>query len=721
MATTGNLNARYSYSIKMVVFTVTVSAIILLSSTVAAFVRSSFDNVPALLHQFFVPVQFQIERQPAIQHIVSNVSMCYDDSVSASLIASKSNKSELQDSVKSNATNNLLYSLHGFDPTTTISNVEEASNLQDVCRVYIAPSTIPGAGYGLFAGISFRKGDLVTPGDGVVPIHNPVFHNGNVEHEDTFLWDEYVWSAATFSAMDIPGQGMEAASFGIGALPNCYFALLNVEDSESHGRDNANLESINSPGIGAFTPWYDRKSYATKNIHVGSELYVDYGYAYFTSRVETIGYVPFLDDYKIADRMLKRFSNITDNFGYKSDSHVAPTTQLSEDLFQLSRTILDTWPNRIFRALPKNSTMITNVLQHGGTIQQDYLRSIRNIDYLQTYGACMDHLYVESSKLLPHAGRGVFTSRPFKSGSIVASVPLIHIPDRKALTMYGESMYNHGLQSDEPIRNETDPIHQQLLLNYCFGHKQSSLLLCPYGIVSSLINHGTNALENIEHNEYKANLRIQWSTKVTKNPEWWNMSISTWAYLYRAGLAFEYVALRDIDAHEEILIDYGIEWQLAWEKHAGNWKPVQRLVDTLNERIDSVIPTSKEWVWDVGDININPQAVNLWCYDIYRTLQGLPATDEEAYPCRVSFRLYNRRTSSYVYTAEIFERRQNDDDTTCEEIFDEVLWVLPRDAFVYGGFNEVYDTNQYLMPTTFRHEIGIPESLMPRAWKNLDS
>lgn len=199
------------------------------------------------------------------------------------------------------------------------------------------------------------------------------------------------------------------------------------------------------------------------------------------------------------------------------------------------------------------------------------------------------------------------------------------------------------------------------------------------------------------------------------------MSISSWAYLYHAGLAFEYVALRDIHPQEEILIDYGIEWQAAWEEHVASWQPVQRLVDKLNEDIDSVIPTSKEWAWHIGDINVNPQAVNLWCYDIYRTFQGFWATYEEAYPCRVIIRMYDHSTSTYMYTAEIFERRQNIDDTTCDEVFDEVLWLLPRDAFVYGGCDEIYDTSQYLLPTTFRHEIGIPNSLMPQVWKNAQS
>jgi hypothetical protein len=609
------------------------------------------------------------------------------------------------------------------DDNPDISSIMTDDN-ESVCRVYMAPSTIPGAGYGLFAGISFQSGDLVTPGDGVVPIYDLVFQNGNDEHENTFLWDEYVWSSSTFTAMDIPDKSMEAASFGIGALPNCFFALLNVEDSSHHGRDNANLELTNSPGLGAFSPWHDRKSYATRHIHIGSELFVDYGYAYFTSRTDTIGPVPFLKHYKIADQLLHKLKGITNNLYQTNDGSANEISNMKEDSYQLTRSVFNVWGSRVLYAMPNNVTMISDVLQHGGTIQKDYLRSIRNIEYLKTYGACMDHLRVAPSHQIPHAGRGVFASRSFMKGSIVATVPLIHIPERNVMTIYEKSKIDVNFQQEEPVRNTSNPIHQQLLLNYCFGHEQSTLLLCPYGIVSSLINHApTEANEEFHtpnRSDYPvANVQIKWSAQFTKHPEWWSMNITEWAYSYRTGLAFEYVALRHITANEEIFIDYGVEWQNAWEKHVSDWEPIQRSVDILNADLDSIIPTEKEWMWQSGDININPHAVNLWCYNAYRELQGLPATDAVAYPCKAILRQYNNNSNSHSYTAEIMERRQNSDYDSCDEILDEILWSLPRDAFTYGGYNDVYDTNQYVMPSTFRHEIAIPDYLMPRMWKNM--
>jgi len=42
-----------------------------------------------------------------------------------------------------------------------------------------------------------------------------------------------------------------------------------------------------------------------------------------------------------------------------------------------------------------------------------------------------------------------------------------------------------------------------------------------------------------------------------------------------AQLAMELVVLRDIDAGEEIFLDYGNEWEAAWKKHVEEWEPVE--------------------------------------------------------------------------------------------------------------------------------------------------
>ena len=72
--------------------------------------------------------------------------------------------------------------------TTTSSTSETTSSTKDStknkkqykeCGVYLAPSTIPGAGMGMFAGNKqYEKGDIVTEGDIVVPVFELDWHNG---------------------------------------------------------------------------------------------------------------------------------------------------------------------------------------------------------------------------------------------------------------------------------------------------------------------------------------------------------------------------------------------------------------------------------------------------------------------------------------------------------------------------------------------------------------
>ena len=63
------------------------------------------------------------------------------------------------------------------------------------CGVWLALSTLPGTGIGMFAGKEFIKGEnFMAAGDHVVPIIDmPVYNQGD---NDYFLWDEYVWVRA---------------------------------------------------------------------------------------------------------------------------------------------------------------------------------------------------------------------------------------------------------------------------------------------------------------------------------------------------------------------------------------------------------------------------------------------------------------------------------------------------------------------------------------------
>jgi hypothetical protein len=76
---------------------------------------------------------------------------------------------------------------------TTATNSSTQILTQNDCGIYLAPSTIPGAGLGMFAGNRpFSKGDVISYSDLMIVVNDMDWNN---DYEDySFLWNEYVWS-----------------------------------------------------------------------------------------------------------------------------------------------------------------------------------------------------------------------------------------------------------------------------------------------------------------------------------------------------------------------------------------------------------------------------------------------------------------------------------------------------------------------------------------------
>lgn len=73
-----------------------------------------------------------------------------------------------------------------LDSSSTPHNFEG-----EECGVWLALSTLPGTGIGMFAGKEFKKDqEFMAIGDHIIPIVDfTVYQNETV----SFLWDEYIW------------------------------------------------------------------------------------------------------------------------------------------------------------------------------------------------------------------------------------------------------------------------------------------------------------------------------------------------------------------------------------------------------------------------------------------------------------------------------------------------------------------------------------------------
>jgi hypothetical protein len=110
---------------------------------------------------------------------------------------------------------------------------------------------------------------------------------------------------------------------------------------------------------------------------------------------------------------------------------------------------------------------------------------------------------------------------------------------------------------EEEMDSESRFTKPDLVINYSFGHRNSTLHLTPYGAMVNYINHKS------AHDGDGPNVRVQWPTKelVAYKPDWLFKDIEFLRdSIDKIGLSFDYVALRDIKKGEEVTMDYGDEW-----------------------------------------------------------------------------------------------------------------------------------------------------------------
>eukprot|EP00536_Pseudo-nitzschia_multiseries_P004418 jgi/Psemu1/318414/estExt_fgenesh1_pm.C_730015 len=710
-----------------------------------------------------------------------------------------------------------LSSLTLSTSTSTSSSSDQGEKNEDLCGMYLAPSTIPGAGMGVFAGHrDIPKGEhlLTNDGDLVVPVYEMTRNVGHTKY--SFLWEEYTWKASSYGGMNEEVDNVahvKACSTGLGAAINCILPLVNVvddydnrkvglsgiqirvdtdTDTDTVKNNSSNIKnnntdalfaSLSSPGAGAFSPFHNRRWKAKRYIPAGMELYGNYGEGYFKSR-SSYNKVPLRKNYRAVDKLLKKYQEITGSSSSSSSSSTMPPEQ-RKDLLIYLQSLSAIWKDsRNMHAIPqtdpKGDHEVVDWLlrQSGGSGMIHYNSSIRDLDWLHEHGRCMDNIRDGISRI-PHAGRGAFARRNIPRGSVVAPAPLIQIPDRTVFTIYGAK--SKATQEEGEIEIEIEivsdhdkPIHHQLLLNYCFGHGESSLLLCPYGLMTSHINHDAT----------NPNTKIVWAADDhMTHPEWRKQPIKRWGTKEKAGLSFDFVALRDIEKDEEITIDYGSEWEEAWQSHLQAYygseetseasrpaRTKQQLTKhhvpafELNELVDLKLQT-------VGEGDYENQGLRLFCHRPYLEWHGanidilddggetfvvrFPGTKNhtktikridyvdwdnfEVYPCRIRKRysidddddrggIKEGNSDSYRYLVEIFERSdeiqplQASDaeeidkrETTTQDFVWAVLFDVPGDAFY---FEDQKNGRHHHQQWSFRHEMRIPDEIFPDVWRN---
>jgi len=472
-----------------------------------------------------------------------------------------------------------------------------------------------------------------------------------------------------------------------GSMSNFHPGLVNL-DMRRAVKDGANLHRYSSPGAGAITLYNNVRYMLTKDLPAGTELFLEYGNHWLIHRENTMGKVSFGSDYERADGIVAAFSNISSYQNYKAFTHII-WSFIKDEL---------TIDERLRAALPVDIEDVEEAVKLGTAIMTvpDVTRSL---PWLHRNGRCLDNLRQGQSNIL-HAGRGVFARRDFKKGEIITSSPLIHIR-RDSLRI---------LEIDE--KNDVHELGQQLLLNYCYSHHESSVLLYPYAPMTNLINHSSRE---------DSNIRIQWSNLPSHKESWVKESSNFIHTKEDSGLIIDYVATTDILEGEEVLLNYGSRWQDAWEKHILAWEPSFQASSYISSW--DILLMNTDHLKTVHEGKKCPNTDNLMtvCFlpeDIeYAEIRkgafgeeriwfrdaGILDLSENGTPCKI-LDVYRSESDSDLYVIEA-------------DLDDSTIFVrdIPRKFISF--VDKAYSTDEFL-PGAFRHEIELPDDLFPITWKD---
>ena len=340
------------------------------------------------------------------------------------------------------------------------------------------------------------------------------------------MWGNYIWGRGVPDhARYYAGEDVAEYQIAFGALPNHHCILESLDYVyPKPAYDDTMVDRFTDPGAGAFTYNRGRQFTVSRPLSAGSEIFLNYGYCQHEGgdlhNPDWVDNVYVTSDYSEASTLI--WNSIRNkNAGLKFDENgklVPPPNvpRLVLELLPQTREELAT-----LEANVKSKTDLSWYLATHKSLQP------HTPEWIRENGMCLENLLPFSSTL-PHAGQGAFAQYHISKGDIVIPAPLLQIIDKDVLDIYSDGVR----------------VGQQLLMNYCFGHPQSSFLLCP-DTQAELINHCS--VRTKQCGRKGPNAAIRWSRGWDPtSDEWREKTLAEIAKEPGRGLAFEVYALRDI-------------------------------------------------------------------------------------------------------------------------------------------------------------------------------
>jgi SET domain len=679
----------------------------------------------------------------------------------------------------------------------------------------------------MYTGIPLQEGDVLQYPEIAIPLLFREWGEHPPGYDDGKIFDNYIWegSVMDIESYDDTNRQASRAVFvpGIGCTVNSLLDMHNVHSTHGSEFDNGNLHRSRDAGVGAFSPYHAAQTKASRNdIVAGAELFGKYG-DYWIPTIPGVqvtfdtaldaaedfmrhDYIPFVqqNDDRMSMEMKEALWDLTKNIrsgtitmtkNHAMSNLPRQSWSLVKDYFlkqqqQQQSTIDDN--NDDFGS---NDNTIDYKTNEDASIVRHFIRqqTIRSLDWLQEHGYCQDHLRPGRSTIR-QAGRGAFAARDLPKGTIVGFAPLIHTGEHGRVLFditYTDDVSGNGgsggggshtTYGQEQQQQQQERHAYDLILNYSFGHANSTILLTPYGGMVNYINHSptkqqppppsaTTSSSSSSRTSTVANVRIQWPDHelVSHKPEWLQKDATFLRNVRKKiGLSLEYVALRDIKKGEEVFMDYGHAWEQAWLQHVQQWQPVPdahlyvhstQFTAGGEGRQQHYPPTTDGngvlYFLTATELESQPYPPNLhtMCLESFTTTATMPVTsDPQPEPhqqqqtessfyvwinpmlnthhrafCHVMARRVKELANGgyeYEYDIDLFwqlteaQIKKSSDGTTTTPTPSE-RWIrvynVPFDGI--GIYDRAFSTDWHL-PNAFRHEIMIPDDMMPGSWQN---
>ena len=261
------------------------------------------------------------------------------------------------------------------------------------CELYLADSTVPGAGIGIFSGVAKASGDFIGNGDKAIPLVDAYWHNGHLGSDFFNPTADYVWDGVSMGMrMEIFDVNDISAFWpGIDAMVNCHSGLLNLQKA-TPVYDEGGIHRSKHPGAGGVSPYGADESVVIRDIPVGGELFKNYGEDWFIQRA-WLGQIPVQSNYYYVLELMSDMVALLDEIDISSISPSIFYDELIQEFKNIwdSRTlnaIYDfTWED-VRRAIDAND--IGFLLQPNAT---------RSVDWLNENGKCLDHIVHKRSTI----------------------------------------------------------------------------------------------------------------------------------------------------------------------------------------------------------------------------------------------------------------------------------------------------------------------------------